>query len=56
MRKLIQAFNEIESRTNAKRLLAYVSKHPMALVLASDDDIRAIERARNVVAAHAWEG
>lgn len=51
MNKLIQAFaNNPQNREAAKRLLAYLEKHPMAICLVSRNDEIIIGAARAILA------
>lgn len=49
MRKLIDTFNRHRTVDNARKLLAYLDKHPMAICMAFDDDITIIGYARQMV-------
>lgn len=49
MHKLIQAYaNNPQNREAAKRLLAYLNKHPMAICMASANDQIIIAAARAI--------
>jgi len=39
MTKLINAYRKLPSPTNRAKLAAYLAKHPMAVALASQDDL-----------------
>jgi hypothetical protein len=39
MTKLINAYRKLPSPTNRAKLAAYLVKHPMAVALASQDDL-----------------
>lgn len=48
MAKLIIEFNRDRTVARAKRLIAYLNKHPMATCFASSCDVSIIEIARKV--------
>jgi hypothetical protein len=49
MSKLLTAFSEAPTVANARRLLAYVRKHPMALCMVTVDEHETIKHAEVVV-------
>jgi hypothetical protein len=46
MHKLIGQFNRARTEANARKLLAYIAKHPMAVCTASQCDMSIIDIAR----------
>jgi hypothetical protein len=49
MHKLIVEFNRDRCEAKARKLLAYLDKHPMAICMASSCDCSIIELARKLV-------
>ena len=46
MEKLLARYKETQTNADAKKLVAYINKHPMALCLASPVQIHWIEQAK----------
>ena len=49
MQKLIQKFKDQQTIENAKKLVAYVGKHPMAMCMVSSDDNVIVKQAYDLV-------
>lgn len=50
MTKLIQKFKDDQTIENAKKLVAYNSKHPMAICMVSQADAEIIKQAQALLA------
>jgi hypothetical protein len=50
MKKMVNAYVSKPDAATASRLLAYISKHPMALCMADEADLAAVKKARACVA------
>ena len=46
MHKLLTAYRAAPSPVTARRLLAHIEKHPMALCMATSEDMATISAAR----------
>jgi|TARA_R110002126_G_scaffold176977_3_gene325818 acetylornithine/succinyldiaminopimelate/putrescine aminotransferase len=49
MQKVLNQFNSNQTQANAMRLVNYINKHPMAMLIASDSDNEALNCAITLI-------